>query len=82
VGKHAIFSRLRGEVESVGGEAGDPGLIQELLVEPVWNPRRMVDLCRKASAGELAPGAVLQRIAAIEFNLLMGKVLESRFFAS
>jgi hypothetical protein len=82
VGKHPIFSRLRGEVESVGGEGDDPGLMQELLAEPVWNPRRMVDLCRKTSVGELTPGSLLQRVAAIEFNLLMGKILESRFFAS
>ena len=39
----------------------------------------MVDLCRKAPSGESAPGSLLQRVAAIEFNLLMGKILESRF---
>jgi hypothetical protein len=79
VGKHSIFSRLYSEVESIRGEAGDTGTIQELLAEPVWNPRRMVDLCRKASAGGPAQTPVLKRVAAIEFNLLMGKVLESRF---
>jgi hypothetical protein len=79
VGEHSIFSRLRSEVESVGGEAGDTGTIRELLAEPVWNPRRMVDLCRKARTGGSADSSLLQRVAAIEFNLLMGKVLESRF---
>src|SRR5262249_45117020 len=76
VGKHSIFSRLRAEVESI---RDDEGLIQELLAEPVWNPRRMVDLCRKSGPVD---SSLLQRVAAIEFNLLMGKVLEGRSFAS
>jgi hypothetical protein len=80
VGEHSIFSRLRSEIESVGDEAGDTGTIRELLAEPAWNPKRMVDLCRKARAGESTPASLLQRVAAIEFNLLMGKVLESRSF--
>jgi hypothetical protein len=78
VGKHSIFAGLRREVESVRGEAGDSATIQELLAEPVWNPRRMVDLCRKAGTSGPAQTSTLQRVAAIEFNLLMGKILESR----
>jgi hypothetical protein len=79
VGEHSIFSGLRSEVDAVGGEARDTGTIRELLAEPVWNPRRMVDLCRRVRDGGAAPASLLQRVAAIEFNLLMGKVLESRF---
>jgi len=82
VGQHSIFPRLRAEVESVRREGGDTGLIQELVTDPVWNPRRMVDLCREAAAGGATNTSLLQRVAAIEFNLLMGKVLESRSFTS
>ena len=70
VGRHAIFPELR---DAVGALEELP---RELRSAKEWEPRRIVDLCKKARGGRRDDAALLARVAAIEYNLLMSYVLE------
>jgi len=78
VGSHAIFPKLREEVarlreSAVGGS--DAKTLDSLLSGRNWSPRRFVDLCGHAVAGERDDFELLQAVAAIEYNLLMSYIL-------
>jgi hypothetical protein len=77
VGSHAIFEPLHGEVGKLREGAKGPSreIIEALASGKTWSPRRFVDLCRKAVAGEPVDPDILRAVAAVEYNLLMAHVL-------
>ncbi len=79
VGAHPLYTSLRVKVQQVLEGRSLEGW-QTLVAGPQWNPGRFVDLCERASEGELGELAVLQQIAQVEYNLLMEFVLSQARF--
>src|SRR5262249_51445520 len=79
VGRHGIYEPLRQEVEKLKiSSSGFGSAAQLLLNEPQWNPQRLVDLCRAAYDGKQVDLGFLQQVAAAEYHLLMGFVLDQQ----
>lgn len=79
VGKHAIFAGLRAEVEKIlqeESESKSGETLRSLLADRQWNPRPFVNLCQQASEGRFRNLTLLQRVAAVEYNLLMAYILD------
>ena len=75
---HSIFPDLRNKVEGLldeGGQANSDEGVKHLLTDKQWNPRHFVELCRRVREGQFHDRDMLQRIAAAEYNLLMGNIL-------
>jgi len=79
VGRHAVYAALWQGVEELdaSGESSQKAL-RTLLKDRQWNPQRFVDLCQTAYEGRFDDLNLLQRIAAVEYNLLMGFVLDQQ----
>ena len=77
VGNHAIFSELLKATKSLRSTSLNQleplGILDEASE---WRPQWFVDLCEEAYRGRFDNPGLLQRIAAIEYNLLMGYCLE------
>src|SRR5207247_3524917 len=75
VGNHTIFPALRAEVEKMDaiGSSFEKAR-RTLLLESQWNPAPFVNLCQQAYQGSFGESELLQRVAAAEYNLLMGYV--------
>lgn len=79
VGDHAIFPALRSAVETIGNSSGRfKRNLQVLLESSLWTPRTFVNLCQQAWHGKFEDPEVLQKIAAAEYNLLMGYILDQQ----
>jgi hypothetical protein len=79
VGRHAVYAALWQGVEELdaSGESSQKAL-RTLLKDRQWNPQRFVDLCQTAYEGRFDDLNLLQRVAAVEYNLLMGFVLDQQ----
>ncbi len=76
LGSHSIFPRLRQKVQEILEHSNEEDSDHtSLLVDKEWNPRRFVELCRLAREGQFQDRDLLCRIAAEEYNLLMGHIL-------
>jgi hypothetical protein len=77
VGKHPIYAALWQEVGKLGcsGKSSREAL-QSLVKDAEWNPQRFVDLCQAAYDGQFEDLDLLQRVAAVEYHLLMDFVLK------
>ena len=83
VGKHTIFPALRAEVENMEGiGSGFEKARRTLLLESQWSPAPFVNLCQRAYQGSLGESELLQRIAAAEYDLLMGYLLQRESLTS
>jgi hypothetical protein len=79
VGRHPVYEVLRQEVEKLEASTESAHEAQRSLLEDVqWDPQRLVDLCQKAYDGHFKDLDLLQRVAAAEYNLLMGFVLRQK----
>jgi len=72
VGNHAIFSDLKRGLEKfeiVNDESRKA--IEKLSCQPGWDPFGFVDLVERAASRQFSDSGLLQRIAQLEYNLLM-----------
>jgi hypothetical protein len=77
VGRHAVYTALRQAVEKLEtSKRSSQEALQSLLKDGQWNPQRFVDLCQAAYDGRFEDLNLLQRIAAAEYDFLMGFVLD------
>jgi hypothetical protein len=76
VGSHAIFPQLLNSVQSL--QANSPTqqkALNEIGAASEWQPQWLVDLCGEAYWGHCDGLDLLQRIATLEYDLLMGYCL-------
>jgi len=77
VGRHPIYEALRQEVGKLESSSSGPRS-PTLLSDPQWNPQQLVDLCKAAYDGKSVDLGFVQRVAAAEYHLLMGFVLDQQ----
>ncbi|MFN8005895.1 MAG: hypothetical protein U0V70_02460 [Terriglobia bacterium] len=77
VGRHAIFPELLGAIKSrpANKPAGQKAW-QEIAGAKEWDPQWLVDLCEAGSRGKFDDLNFVQRISALEYDLLMGYCLQ------
>ena len=76
VGRHALFPELVNSVQSLKPTSpAQQKALKEIGAALEWQPQWLVDLCEEAYRGRFDGLDFLQRIATLEYDLLMGYCL-------